>query len=104
MKTRSLEYANQTLTDDQKQLELQNIPAMQVTKDQSAVATSEGDLTIAKATLRHNELLIKNDLTRTDDPSIDEIPVIPLDLQGGPDPNESQIHHPADRRGHEEPA
>jgi outer membrane protein TolC len=90
VKTRSLDYANQTLTDDQKQLELQNIPAMQVTKDQSAVATSEGDLTIAKATLRHNELLIKNDLTRTDDPSIDEIPVIPLDLQGGPDPNESQ--------------
>jgi outer membrane protein TolC len=90
VKTRSLEYANQTLTDDQKQLELQNIPAMQVTKDQSAVASSEGDLTIAKATLRHNELLIKNDLTRSDDPSIDEIPVIPLDLQGGPDPNESQ--------------
>jgi outer membrane protein TolC len=90
VKTRSLDYANQTLTDDQKQLELQNIPAMQVTKDQSAVATSEGDLTIAKATLRHNELLIKNDLTRTDDPSIDEIPVVPLDLQGGPDPNESQ--------------
>ena len=90
VKTRSLEYANQTLTDDQKQLELQNIPALQVMKDQSAVATSEGDLTVAKATLRHNELLIKNDLTRTDDPSIDEIPVIPLDLQGGPDPNESQ--------------
>ncbi len=104
VKTRSLDYANQTLADDQKQLELQNIPAMQVMKDQSAVATSEGDLTIAKASLRHNELLIKNNLTRTDDPSIDEIPVIPLDLQGGPDPNESTIHHPADRRGHEEPA
>jgi outer membrane protein TolC len=85
-----LAYANQTLADDQKQLELQNIPALQVMKDQSAVATSEGDLTIAKATLRHNELLIKNDLTKTDDPAIDEIPVIPLDLQGGPDPNESQ--------------
>jgi outer membrane protein TolC len=90
VKTRSLEYANQTLTDDQKQLELQNIPALQVMKDQSAVATSEGDLTIAKATLRHNELLIKNDLTRSDDPSIDEIPVIPLDLEGGSDPNESK--------------
>jgi outer membrane protein TolC len=90
VKTRSLAYANQTLADDQKQLELQNIPALQVMKDQSAVATSEGDLTIAKATLRHNELLIKDDLTRTDDPSIDEIPVIPLDLQGGPDPNESK--------------
>jgi outer membrane protein TolC len=90
VKTRSLEYANQTLTDDQKQLELQNIPALQVMKDQSAVASSEGDLTISKATLRHNELLLKNDLTRTDDPSIDEIPVIPLDLEAGPDPNESK--------------
>jgi outer membrane protein TolC len=90
VKTRSLEYGNQTLTDDQKQLELENIPAMQVTKDQSAVATSEGDLTVAKATLRYNELVLKDRLTRTDDPSIDEIPVIPLDLQGGPDPNESQ--------------
>jgi outer membrane protein TolC len=90
VKTRSLAYANQTLTDDQKQLELQNVPAMQVMKDQSAVASSEGDLTIAKATLRHNELLIKNDLTRTDDPSIDEVPVVPLDLQGGPDPHESE--------------
>src|SRR5271156_3798952 len=90
VKTRSLAYANQTLADDQKQFELQNIPAMQVVKDQSAVASSEGDLTIAKATLRHNELLIKNDLTRSDDSSIDEIPVIPLDLRGGPDPNESK--------------
>ena len=90
VKTRSLAYANQTLADDQKQLELENIPALQVTKDQSAVASSEGDLTIAKATLNHNELLLKNDLTRTDDESIDEIPVIPLDLQGGPDPNESK--------------
>jgi outer membrane protein TolC len=90
VKTRSLAYANQTLTDDQKQLELQNVPAMQVMKDQSAVATSEGELTIAEASLRHNELLIKNNLTRTDDASIDEMPVIPLDLQGGPDPNESE--------------
>ena len=90
VKTRSLAYANQTLEDDQKQLELQNVPAMQVVKDQSAVATSEGELTIAKESLRHNELLIKNNLTRADDPSIDEIPVIPLDLQGGPDANESQ--------------
>jgi outer membrane protein TolC len=90
VKTRSLDYANQTLADDQKQLELENIPALQVMKDQSAVASSEGDLTVAKATLRHNELLIKDHLTRTDDPAIDEIPVIPLDLQGGPDPNESK--------------
>lgn len=91
IKERSLAYANETLSDDQKQLQLQNIPAMQVMKDQSAVATSEGDLTVAKATLRLNELLIKNALTKTiDDPDLAEMPVIPLDLQGTPDPIAAQ--------------
>jgi len=91
VKERSLQYANQTLSDDQKQLQLQNIPAMQVMKDQSAVASSEGDLTVAKATLRLNELLIKNALTKTiDDPALAEMPVIPLDLIGTPDPNAAQ--------------
>jgi outer membrane protein TolC len=56
-------------------------------KDQSAVATSEGDLTVAKSTLKLNELLIKNALTKEIDPALADMPVIPLDLQGPPDPN-----------------
>ncbi|MGA9667833.1 MAG: TolC family protein [Terracidiphilus sp.] len=84
---RSLGFANKNLSDDQKQLELQAIPAMQVMTDQSAVATAEGNLTVARASLRLNELLIKNALTKVDDPAIDEMPVIPLDMQGQPDPN-----------------
>jgi outer membrane protein TolC len=87
IKERLLSFAQKTLSDDQKQLELNAIPAMQVTKDQSDVATSEGDLTVARATLRLNELLIKNALTKTDDPTIDEMPVIPLDTKGADDPN-----------------
>ncbi len=91
IKDRSLAYANETLADDQKQLDLQNVPAMQVMKDQSAVASAEGDLTVSKAALRLQELLIKNALTKTvSDPALAEMPVIPLDLQGAPDPNESQ--------------
>jgi outer membrane protein TolC len=91
IKQRSLDYANETLSDDQKQLELKNIPAMQVMKDQSAVATAEGDLTVAKAALKLNELLIKNALTKTvADPLLAEMPVVPLDLQGAPDPNETK--------------
>lgn len=90
VKERSLTFAQQTLQDDQKQLNLQAIPAMQVMKDQSDVATSEGDLTISRANLRLNELLIKNALTKSDDPLIDEMPVIPLDRSGAPDPNASQ--------------
>jgi outer membrane protein TolC len=84
---RSLGFANKNLSDDQKQLDLQAIPAMQVMTDQSAVATAEGNLTVARASLRLNELLMKNALTKTDDAAIDEMPVIPLDMQGAPDPN-----------------
>ena len=91
VKERSLQYANETLNDDQKQLQLQNVPAMQVMKDQSAVASSEGDLTVAKATLRLNELLIKNALTKTiTDPALADMPVIPVNLQGTPDPIATQ--------------
>lgn len=84
---RSVGFANKNLSDDQKQLELQAIPAMQVMADQSAVAAAEGNLTVARASLRLNELLIKNALTRVDDPAIDEMPVIPLDLKSDPNPN-----------------
>jgi len=90
VKERSLSFAQHTLEDDQRQLALNAIPAMQVTKDQSDVATSEGDLTVSRATLRLNELLIKNAITKTDDPTIDEMPVIPLDRSGADDPNASK--------------
>ncbi|HUY81992.1 MAG TPA: TolC family protein [Acidobacteriaceae bacterium] len=90
VKERSLDFAKETLADDEKQLQLKNIAAMQVLKDQAAVATSEGDLTVARANLKLNQLLIKNALTKTIDPTIADMPVIPLDLQGPPDPNASK--------------
>jgi outer membrane protein TolC len=90
IKEQSLNFANQTLTDDQKQLELKAIPAMQVMTDQSAVATAEGNLTVARATLRAAELNLKNALTKTDDATIDDMPVIPLDRIGPSDPNASK--------------
>lgn len=84
---RSLDFARQTLSDDQKQLDLHAIPALQVMQDETAVATSEGNLTVARANLRLYELQMKNALTKTDDATIDEMPVVPLDLTGAPDPN-----------------
>ncbi len=84
---RSLGFANKTLSDDRKQLALNAIPAMQIMTDQSAVATAEGNLTVSRANLRLNELMMKNALTKVDDPIIDEMPVIPLGIAGGPDPN-----------------
>ncbi len=90
VKEHSLVFAQRTLQDDQKQLQLQAIPALQVNKDEADVATSEGDLTVSRATLRLNELLIKNAITKTDNAAIDEMPVIPLDRAGPPDPNASK--------------
>ena len=87
VKERSLAFVQQNLQTDQKQLQLNAIPAMQVIKDQSDEATSEGDLTVSRANLRLNELLMKNAITKNDDPAIDEMPVIPLDRVGPSDPN-----------------
>jgi outer membrane protein TolC len=87
IKERSLGFANQTLTDDQKQLELQAIPAMQVMKDQSDVAAAEGLLTVSRSNLRLQELQMLSALTKTDDPVMDTMSVIPLDRAGPPDPN-----------------
>jgi outer membrane protein TolC len=87
IKERLVAFAHKTLQDDRKQLELNAIPAMQVIKDESDVATSEGDLTISRSNLRLNELLIINALTKSDDPGIDEMSVIPLDRVGPPDSN-----------------
>jgi outer membrane protein TolC len=90
VKERSLAFTQQNLQTDQKQLQLNAIPAMQVIKDQSDDATSEGDLTVSRANLRLNELLMKNAITKMDDPVIDEMPVIPLDRVGPKDPNAAQ--------------
>ena len=81
VKSRSLEFANQTLTSGRKQLELQAIPAMDVMKDEAEVASREEDLSIAKSQLKFQELLIKNALTKNlDDPILEAMPVKPVNV------------------------
>jgi outer membrane protein TolC len=80
VKSRSLEFARQTLENGRKQLALQAIPAMDVMKDEAEEASREQDLTIAKTTLQFQELLIKNALTKNlDDPILEAMPVKPTD-------------------------
>jgi outer membrane protein TolC len=90
IRERTLAFADQTLSDDQKQLDLKAIPQMQVMTDQSLVAAAEGNLTVSRANLRAAEFYLKNALTKVDDPTIDEMAVIPLDSRGAPDPNETK--------------
>lgn len=81
VKAQSLQFANDTLESGRKQLALQAIPALDVTKDEGEVARAEGDLTIAKSALQFQELLIKNALTKNlDDPILEGMPVRPTDL------------------------
>jgi outer membrane protein TolC len=81
VKSRSLDFANQTLISGRKQLELQAVPAMDVMKDEAEVANREQDLSIAKSTLKFQELLIKNALTKNlDDPILEAMPVKPVDV------------------------
>ena len=83
VKSRSLNFANQTLESDRKQLSLQAIPAMDVMKAEGEVAIREQDLTVAKTTLEFQELLIKNALTKNlDDPILEAMPVHPTDHSG----------------------
>ena len=81
VKSRSLDFANQTLASARKQLELQAIPALDVLKDEGEVASREEDLTIARSQLRFQELIIKNAITKNlDDPILEAMPVKPTDL------------------------
>jgi outer membrane protein TolC len=80
VKSRSLEFARQSLESGRKQLALQAIPAMDVMKDEAEEASREQDLTIAKTTLQFQELLMKNALTKNlDDPILEAMPVRPTD-------------------------
>ncbi|HEY0760337.1 MAG TPA: TolC family protein [Acidisarcina sp.] len=80
VKEGSLNFAQQTLDNNRKQLELQAIPAMDVMKAESEVAVREQDLTISRTALQLQELLVKNALTKTlDDPRLEEMPVVPTD-------------------------
>ncbi len=77
VKERSLAFAEKTLDDERKQLELEAVPATDVMKAETEVATRQQDLTVAKTTLQLQESFIKNALTRRLDETIEELPVVP---------------------------
>ena len=54
---------------------------MDVMKDEAEVANREQDVSIAKSTLKFQELLIKNALTKNlDDPILEAMPVKPVNI------------------------
>jgi outer membrane protein TolC len=76
----SLAFAQQSLDNAKKQLQLDSVPAMDVTRAEAEVSKRDEDLTVARTSLQLQELLMKNALTKSlDDPVLEAVNVIPMD-------------------------
>jgi outer membrane protein TolC len=76
----SLTFAQQSLDNAKKQLQLESVPAMDVMRAEAEVSKRDQDLTVARTSLQLQELLMKNALTRSlDDPVVESVPVVPTD-------------------------
>jgi outer membrane protein TolC len=76
----SYSFAQQSLSNAQKQLQLEAAPAMDVMRAEAEVSRRDQDLLIAKTTLQLQESLMKNAVTKNlDDPVLESMPVIPTD-------------------------
>jgi outer membrane protein TolC len=76
----SFAFAQQSLSNAQKQLQLEAVPAMDVMRAEAEVSRRDQDLLIAKTSLQLQESLMKNAITKNlDDPVLESMPVIPTD-------------------------
>jgi outer membrane protein TolC len=76
----SLAFAQQSLDNARKQLQLDSVPAMDVMRAEAEVSKRDQDLTVARTSLQLQELLIKNAITKSlDDAVLEAVPVVPVD-------------------------
>jgi outer membrane protein TolC len=76
----SFSFAQQTLENAKKQLQLESAPAMDVMRAEAEVSKRDQELTVARTSLQLQETLMKNAITKSlDDPVLESMPVIPTD-------------------------
>jgi outer membrane protein TolC len=76
----SYSFAQQTLENVRKQLQLESVPAIDVVRAEAEVSRRDQDLTVARTSLELQETLMKNAITKSlDDPALESMPVIPTD-------------------------
>jgi outer membrane protein TolC len=86
----SFSFAQQTLDNARKQLQLESIPAMEVLRAEAEISKRDQELTVARTNLQLQETLMKNAITKSlDDPILESMPVIPTDEQTQPAPIEA---------------
>ncbi len=87
----SLAFAQHSLENAKKQLQLESIPEMDVMRAEAEVSKRDQDLTVARTNLQLQESLIKNAITKTlDNPMLEEMPVVPTDRMQSSDVLKSQ--------------
>ncbi len=75
----SLTFAQKTLSDTKKQVEIGSLAPIEVVRAQSTVATNQQAVTTAQTNLQLQQLLMKNALTRSlKDPGLANAEVIPI--------------------------
>ena len=85
----SFAFAQQTLENTKKQLQLESAPAMEVMRAEAEVSKRDQELTVARTNLQLQETLMKNAVTKSlDDPVLESMPVVPTDEQMQPAPIE----------------
>jgi len=76
----SYDFAQQTLENTKKQLQLESVPEMDVMRAEAEVSKRYQELTVARTSLELQETLMKNAVTKSlDDPVLEAMPVVPTD-------------------------
>ncbi|MGA9812748.1 MAG: TolC family protein [Terriglobales bacterium] len=82
----SLTFAQKTLSDTQKQVEIGTLAPIETVRAQSTVASDQQQLTLAQTNLQLQQLLMKNALSRTlVDPRLADADVIPTSMMQLPE-------------------
>jgi outer membrane protein TolC len=101
----SLAFAQKTLSDTQKQVEIGTLAPIETVRAQSTVASDQQQLTLALTNLQLQQLLMKNALSRTlVDPRLADAEVIPTSTMHLPDqepvvPTQDLVNEALSRRG-----
>jgi outer membrane protein TolC len=76
----SFAFAQQTLENAKKQLQLESVPQMEVLRAEAEVSKRDQELTVARTSLQLQETLMKNAITKSlDEPTLEAMPVVPTD-------------------------
>jgi outer membrane protein len=80
-KQHELDTAQALFNDNKKQVEIGTLPAIEVTRAEAQVYTSQQDLLISQTNLRQQETVLKNALSRNGvaSPTVADVRVVPLD-------------------------